>query len=162
MAASDAEFELLFREEFPAVERTVFLICHDHELARDTTQDAFVQLLRHWKKVSRYERPGAWVRRVAIRLTIQSIRRDRLRSKLERELPQVELDGPVDVDLLRAVRTLPPKQRAAVVLFYFDDLPLAEVADVVGCSQATARVHVKQARARLADLLGEEARDDVG
>ncbi len=55
---SDTEYEWLFREEFPAVMRSVFLICHDANRSQDITQDAFVQLLRHWKKVSRYERPG--------------------------------------------------------------------------------------------------------
>src|SRR6266536_1356331 len=80
---SDAEYEYLFREEFPAVMRSVFLICHDANRSQDITQDAFVQLLRHWKKVSRYDRPGAWVRRVAIRLAVDAGRRERVRALLE-------------------------------------------------------------------------------
>jgi RNA polymerase sigma-70 factor, ECF subfamily len=159
--ASDPEYEWLFRDEFPAIMRTVFLICHDHDQAQDITQDAFVELLRHWNRVSHYERPGAWVRRVAIRLTMHSLRRERLRSLLERKVTPALPMGPVDVDLLKAIRVLPPKQRAAVVLFYFEDLPLSEVADMIGCSPATARVHVQRARARLADLLGEETLEDV-
>jgi len=161
MASSDVEFDILFREEFPDVVRAVFLICHDQERARDIAQDAFVQLLRHWKKVSRYDRPGAWVRRVAIRMAIQSIRRESLRSRLEPQTSIPRTPGPVDIDLLEAIRSLPPKQRAAVVLFYFEDMPLAEVAEVIGCSHATTRVHVKQGRERLASILGEEVRDDV-
>src|SRR6266487_1774832 len=66
------EFDLLFADEFPAVMRAVYLIVHDLDRAEDITQDAFVQLLRHWKKVSRYDRPGAWVRRVAIRLAVDA------------------------------------------------------------------------------------------
>ena len=162
MGTADVEFEWLFREEFPAVLRTVFLICHDGEQARDITQEAFVQLLRHWKSVAGYERPGAWVRRVAIRLTMQSLRRERLRSVLEREVDAPVVQTPADVDLLRAIADLPPKQRAATVLFYFEDMPLADVAQVLGCSHATARVHVQRARVRLAAALGEEVSDDVG
>jgi DNA-directed RNA polymerase specialized sigma24 family protein len=71
---ADLEFDWLFAEEFPAVMRSVYLIVHDLDRAEDITQDAFVQLLRHWKKVSRYDRPGAWVRRVAIRLAVQAAR----------------------------------------------------------------------------------------
>jgi RNA polymerase sigma factor (sigma-70 family) len=156
-----AEYEWLFREEFPAVMRSVFLICHDTHRAQDITQDAFVQLLKHWEKVSRYDRPGAWVRRVAIRLTMQSLRRERLRSLLERHVEPPVHRVPVDLDVLNAIRSLPKMQRAAVVLFYFDDMPLVEVADILGCSNATARVHLHRARGRLAELLGEEALDDV-
>ncbi len=158
---SAAESEGRFRAEFPAVMRTVYLISHDGHRAQDITQDAFVQLLRHWDKVSRYERPGAWVRRVAIRLTMRAVRRDRLRSGLERDALPAELPGPVDIDVLRAIRALPRMQRAAVVLFYFEDRPVAEVADIMNCSNATARVHLHRARARLAELLGEEALEDV-
>src|SRR5436190_15165458 len=115
IGVSDAEFEWLFREESPAVLRTVFLICHDEEQARDITQEAFVQLLRHWKSVSTYERPGAWVRRVAIRQTMRSLRRERLRAVLEREVAPPVVAAHVDVDLLNAIADLPPRQRAATV-----------------------------------------------
>jgi RNA polymerase sigma factor (sigma-70 family) len=158
---TDAEYEWLFREEFPAVMRTVFLICQDVHRAQDITQDAFVQLLKHWRKVSRYERPGAWVRRVAIRLTMEFVRRERLRSQLEREIDPPTLRGPADVDVMKAISSLPRMQRGAVVLFYLEDMPLSEVADILGCSGATARVHLHRARSRLAEVLGEEVLGDV-
>jgi hypothetical protein len=60
VADADLQFDWLFADEFPAVMRAVYLIVHDLGRAEDITQDAFVQLLRHWKKVSRYDRPGAW------------------------------------------------------------------------------------------------------
>jgi RNA polymerase sigma-70 factor, ECF subfamily len=52
-------------------------------------------------------------------------------------------------------------QRAAVVLFYFEDLPLSEIASILRCSEATVRVHLHRARKRLAELLGEEVIEDV-
>lgn len=160
MAAAD--FERLFRDEFEAVLRSVYVICHDADRAQDITQDAFVQLLRHWRKVSRYDRPGAWVRRIAIRIAIQQVRRERLRSVLEREAEvPANAPRPVEMDVLDAIATLPKMQRAAVALYYLDDLPMAEVADILGCSSSTARVHVHRARVRLASLLGEEVIDDV-
>ena len=159
MVDSEAGYELLFREEYAAVLRTVFLICHDREQAQDVTQEEFVQLFRHWRKVSRYDRPGAWVRRIAIRMTMQALKRERLRSILERDMTPIPAEGPIDVDVLNAISSLPPKQRAATVLFYFGDLPLTEVAEMIGCSHATARVHVQRARTRLANVLGEEVRD---
>jgi RNA polymerase sigma factor (sigma-70 family) len=158
---TDAEYDLLFTVEFPAVMRTVYLILHDLDRAEDVVQDAFVQLLRHWKKVSRYDRPGAWVRRVAIRLAMDSMQRERMRSLLERKVEPPRMPIPADVDVLRATRDLPGMQRAAVVLFYFEDRPLAEVADMLGCTESTARVHLHRARKRLAEILAEEVTQDV-
>jgi RNA polymerase sigma-70 factor (ECF subfamily) len=65
-----------------------------------------------------------------------------------------------DVDLLNALKQLPTRQRAAVALFYYEDRPLPEVAHILGCSHAAAKVHVFNARRRLAQILGEEAADD--
>ena len=148
----DEEYDLLFTVEFPAVMRTVYLMIHDLDRAEDLTQDAFVQLLRHWKKVSRYDRPGAWVRRVAIRLAVEALRRESMRAVLERKLEPASAPVPVDVDVLRAVGNLPGMQRAAVVLYYLEDRPLAEIGDVLGCSESTARVHLHRARKHLADV----------
>jgi RNA polymerase sigma factor (sigma-70 family) len=147
-------FDEVFAAEFTAVERTVFLIGHDREMAKEVTQDAFVALLGAWRKVSRYERPGAWVRRVAIRLAVRRLRRDqsRLHAELRAlEVPDVGMSR--DLDVLTAVRSLPARQRAAVVLFYFEDRSVLEIADLMGCSPRTARVHLYRARQRLSQLL---------
>jgi RNA polymerase sigma-70 factor (ECF subfamily) len=81
---------------------------------------------------------------------------------MERDVTPPVSSAPVDMDLVNAISGLPPKQRAATVLFYYEDMPLAEVAEMLGCSHATARVHVQRARTRLASMLGEEVRGDVG
>lgn len=157
MSDPDVEFAWLFRTEYEAVVRTVYLILHDRERARDITQDAFTELLTRWKKISRYERPDAWVRRVAIRMAIRLLNRERRRPWVERQLDQATLPQPVDLDVIRAIEQLPPSQRAAIVLFYFEDRPVAEVADILGVSTGAAKVTLHRARGRLARLLGEEA-----
>jgi RNA polymerase sigma-70 factor (ECF subfamily) len=161
MNEGGAEYDLLFTIEFPAVMQTVYLILHELDRAEDITQDAFIQLFRHWTKVSRYDRPGAWVRRVAIRLAMESLRHERLRAVLERQVKPPRVLGPTDVDILPAIRELPGMQRAATVLFYFEDRPLPEIADILGCAESTVRVHLYRARKHLADVLGEEVNEDV-
>ena len=153
------EYAAFYRAEFPHVVRTSYLIVHDRQRAEDVAQEAFIQLLAHWSKVSRYQQPGAWVRRVAIRIASRSARRERLRPVLEQGTDSSPTFAPQDVDLLNAIKQLPTRQRAAVALFYFEDRPLPEVADILGCSHAAAKVHVFNARRRLADLLGEEVLD---
>jgi DNA-directed RNA polymerase specialized sigma24 family protein len=154
VADSIASFDEVFVAEFAAVERTVFLVVHDRELAKELTQDAFLALLRAWRKVSRYERPGAWVRRVAIRLAVRALRHREFRVRAERSASGPPgPTGPRDLDVWRAVGALPARQRAAVVLFYFEDRPVEDVADMLGCSPQTARVHLFRARQRLGELL---------
>jgi RNA polymerase sigma-70 factor (ECF subfamily) len=157
--AAVGDFDSMFAAEYAAVVRTVFLICHDTHLAQDITQEAFVELLRHWDKVSRYERPGAWVRRVAIRKLVKAMRRDVRRREAEVTLEPPATLEPADVDVLRAVRALPLRQRTAVVLHYFEDLSLHDVAEVLDCSPSTAGVHLHRARAKLGGLLQEVSRD---
>ncbi len=155
----DDEYAAFYRAEFPQVVRTSYLIVHDHQRAEEVAQEAFIQLLTHWRKVSKYQQPGAWVRRVAIRIASRSARRERLRPALEQTIDPAPAFAAQDVDLLNAIKQLPPRQRAAVALFYFEDRPLPEVADILGCSHAAAKVHVFNARRRLAGLLGEEVSD---
>ncbi len=161
MSDAELEYAWFFRAEFPQVARTVFLILHDRERAEDITQEAFIQLLAHWRKVSRYERPDAWVRRVAIRLAVRHQKRERVRAVLEREAVQTNPSEVRDVDLARAVGRLPMMQRATVVLFYFEDRPIAEIAHILEISDGSVKVHLHRARERLAELLGEEVGEDA-
>lgn len=161
MRDAEAEYSWFYRGEYPNVVRTVYLILHDRQRAEDTTQDAFVQLYARWNKVSRYERPDAWVRRIAIRMAIRHIKRERMRALLERESRAPSISPTVDVDLLRAMRELPVTQRVAVVLFYFEDRPIAEIEHILGTSEGAVKMALQRARHRLGELLGEEVNEDV-
>jgi RNA polymerase sigma-70 factor (ECF subfamily) len=153
---ADLEYAWFFRAEFAAVLRTVFLILHDRGRSEDVTQEAFIELFVHWRKVSRYERPEAWVRRVAIRRAVHVLGRERMRALLERDaFADAGLEVP-DVDLARAVKKLPVMQRSSVVLFYYEDQPVSDIAFILGISEGAVKVHLHRARRRLAELLGEE------
>jgi RNA polymerase sigma-70 factor (sigma-E family) len=156
-----SDFSWMFREEYPAVVRTAYLILGDRAAAEDVAQEAFIRLYVRWAKISRYERPGAWVRRVAIRLAGRARRARRITFALSED-PAAGQVVPSDPDLQRALLTLPPSQRAAVVLHYLEGRPVAEVASILGCATPTAKVHLHRARKRLGALLGEETADVVG
>ena len=157
-----AEFTRFFEMEFQVVVRTAFFILHDRQRAEDVAQEAFAQLYTRWTNVATYQRPDAWVRRVAIRMAVRTAGREHRRQDLEREVVPSAGAKPEDIDLVRAVRQLPPQQRAAVALFYFEDRPLAEIAHILDCAESTARVHLVKARRRLGELLGEEVLDADG
>ena len=155
----DAEFAMFFRTEYPGVVRTAYLVLHDREAANDVAQDAFAKILSHWGRVSRYDRPDAWVRKVAVRLAIKLARRQRLHMAPGTQAEPTTEQAPVDLDLMRAIGALPAAQRAAVVLFYFEDRPVAEVAEIMDCAASTAKVHLHRARKRLSEQLGEAVAD---
>ena len=112
---------------------------YDHELAQDIAQEAFVELQRQWAKARTYERPdlGCGDR------PAQDAARGRSRGasrKLERDsTPDTgdNVEEPPDLALGQAIRTLPPQQRAVVALYYLEDRPMEEVADLIGCSTPT-------------------------
>jgi len=162
-AEASAEFDWWFRACFSSIARTVFLVTGDRGWAEEITQDAFMKMLQHWSTVHRYERPDAWVRRVAIRMAVKQANRERMRR--ERELLAVVRDDPPplpDPDLARSVALLSPMQRAVVVLFYWEDLSVFDIARALEVSESTVKQHLFRARVRLADLLGEEVVEDVG
>lgn len=159
-----ADFDALFVDQFPKVASLVRHIVGDRSVAEEIAQDAFVQLLRHWVKVRTYDRPDLWVRRVALRQAQRERQRTWRRPGLERAASTLRLvsEQPQhDDEVLSAVKLLPPKQRAIVVLFYFEDRPIEEIADLVGCAVSTAWSQLHTARQRLALILGEEASDHV-
>lgn len=163
---AEAEFTAFFLAEYPRTVRTLYLVLHDQGHAEEIAQDAFVELLKHWTTIVDYDQPGAWLRRVAIRMAVRTVKRERTRALLERRSHRevevaAEPSGPPD-EVKAAVRALPTNQRVAIVLFYFEDQPVAEIASALGCAPATARVHLHKARKRLAAVLGEEVDDVVG
>jgi len=166
VAAGDRDHDIreIYAATYPLLVRTLWFVVHDHELAQEIAQDAFIELHRQWRKVRSYDRPDLWVRRVALRKAQRESARTARRRRVERSLrsvdaaPAVELPDP---ELRAALLTLPPMQRAVVALFYLEDRPMEEVADLLGCRPATGFVHLHRARHRLAELLSETVPEEV-
>ena len=156
------EFEWAFRSAYRPVLQTVFLVLQDRGRAEEVTQDAFVRLYERWGGAAAYEHPEAWVRKVAVRDAIRRANRERVVPVVALVDTQTAVDRLPDLDLLRAVGALPPKQRAAVALHYLEDLPVDQVAELMGVASATVRQHLFKARSKLADLLGQTLEEVVG
>jgi RNA polymerase sigma-70 factor (ECF subfamily) len=150
-ATVELDFDALFVEWYPRLVARLASAGGDLHEASDAVQDAFVQAYERWQSVGAYERPEAWIQRVALhRLIDRRRKRDRTRSLIER-LRIVPVAPPAEPsDVAAAVARLPPGQRVAVVLHYFDDLPLDAVARLCGISVGTVKSQLSDARQTLA------------
>jgi RNA polymerase sigma-70 factor (ECF subfamily) len=140
-----------YRDQSGRLWRALVGYTGDRELASDAMAEAFTRAIHHQDEIQDL---SAWVWRVSFRLAAADLRQ---RSKASGIDPD---DGTVDIeanlpDLVRALRELPPKQRLAVVLHDYADRPTREVAEILGSSSATVRVHLSRARRRLRGLLEE-------
>ncbi len=153
--------EQLFRSCAHELVRSLALM-EGRELAEDAVQEAFVQAHLRWAKVGRYDDPMGWVRRVAINRLRNGARWRRRRDALvnaigSNQAPSSLADQSTDtVALQAALRDLSPQQRAAIVLRFFDGLPVAEVAAAMTISEGTASQHLHRARTKLRTILGEQ------
>ena len=158
------DFDDFYAREYGRIVALGFALTGDRGAAEDAAQDAFLAAHREWDRIGRYDRPGAWVRRVVLnRAKTRSVRRGRESRALARFAagePAAVEDRADDPDAFwGAVRTLPARQRQCVVLHYVDDLDAAEIGAVLELAPSTVRVHLHRARARLADLLALEERE---
>lgn len=115
----------------------------------EIANEAFIRALIRWNKISRYEKPGAWVRRVGIRLAVRAKKRRWRESGELEDQPSWSPDHDLHMDLRRAILKLPRQQRAAIVLHYYEDMPVVEVADALGCREATAKTYLHRGRENL-------------
>jgi RNA polymerase sigma-70 factor (ECF subfamily) len=136
----------------------VAVACGDADLAADCVEDAFERAYVRWRKVSHYDNPVAWIRRVAINRLRDHLRREQRRARATERLwgdarISVELPEPPDDRLQRALAALPDQQRIAVSLFYVADLPVAEIAETMSLSSGAVKYHLHAGRNRLRSVL---------
>ena len=156
-------FEDYVRERSVALQRFAYLVTRHPEDARDAVQDALIGLWPRFDDVRAYGDVDAYVHRSIVNASVSRWRKTRRSTPVEapEDLPQAAASGfedeLADADAAwRLCATLPPDQRAAVVLRYWSGQSFAEIADVLGCAEATARSHVHRALTRLRTTLMED------
>jgi RNA polymerase sigma-70 factor (ECF subfamily) len=154
---------------WPRLASSLGLYCHDISVGEELAQEALARAWARWARVSRLESPEGWVYRVGLNLARSRFRRARAE---QRAFARMTSAAPADalavadaIAVRDAVATLPERQRIAVILRYFADLPAITVAEVMDCAPATVRSLTSQAIERLrsefefdAAALSEEAR----
>jgi RNA polymerase sigma-70 factor (sigma-E family) len=161
-SAAASRLDDLYLRHVAGARRLAFLLTGSREVAEDLAQDAFVRLLGRFRHLRHREAFDAYLRRTVVNLHLSRLRRLRLeRAYLERERrsvgpPGEEPDVGARQDLWAALRRLPARQRAALVLRYYQDLSERETADTLRCSVGAAKSLVARGLATLrAEMEGE-------
>jgi RNA polymerase sigma-70 factor (ECF subfamily) len=146
------QFEVFYREEYGPVVALTYALSRSRPVAEDLAQEAFVRAYRDWHRVGLRAVPGAWVRRVAINLAIGRFRRFRSEVAARARLTVPVSMEPAGVEFEAfwgEVRNLPKRQAQVVALHYVEDLPVAEIAVMLGIAEGTVKALLHQARQRL-------------
>jgi RNA polymerase sigma-70 factor (sigma-E family) len=149
------EYDDVYAALWPRLVRTAYAVSGDRGLAEDAVQTAFAKAYRSWRRISRMEAPEAYLRRMAINEVLSNRRLARHRHEVSRErLPEHSDVGgmettPAHDEMWRALAALPPRQRAVLVLRYYEDLSEQQIAEALGCRPGTVK---SQASAALASL----------
>jgi RNA polymerase sigma-70 factor (sigma-E family) len=142
-------FDACYRRLWPAMVRLAHLVCGSAAVAEEVVQDAFLGLQQRWGHV---EHPEAYVRSAVLNRARTAGRR--ARRERPGTVPEVARDLTPETDAVWDVlRRLPERQRAAVVLRFFEDRSEAEIASLLGCRPATVRSLIHRALARLQEVL---------
>lgn len=159
-AGAERSFEQFFADEYRRVVGLAVALCGRPSIAEELAQDAFVKAFGRWDRICRYDDPAAWVRRVVVNLALSSLRR---RSREVRVLARIALRREPSTELVvgdevfwSAVRDLPRREAQCVALRYLDDSSTSAIAAVLNIAESTVRVHLHNARRKLATVLSED------
>jgi len=151
----------------PSLRRTAYLMCGDWSLASDYVQDALMRVYRHWPRLGGEPEARAYARKAVVSVVIDAKRR---RSSTELPVAQVHdgVGGPdetvrgADRDLLtRCLAQVPARQRACLVLRYYDDLSVSDVAVALGISEGTVKSQTARGLQTLQAAFARETGDEL-
>ncbi|WP_433281860.1 SigE family RNA polymerase sigma factor [Micromonospora sp. CA-244673] len=157
MGDRDAAFAEYFAARSDAMRGTAYLLCGDWHRAEDLVQSAFTKLYLVWNRVSRHEVLDAYVRQILVRTFLDERRRGWWRRErvggegVERPTPPESPEN--RMVLLQALAAVAPRQRAVLVLRYWEDLSVEDTAAMLGCSAGTVKSQAARGLENLRELV---------
>lgn len=161
MSTRDQQFREFFDAEFRPLRRLAYLLTGDWGDAEDLAQEAMVRTYRAWSRITERERPAAYARTVLVNRHRSLLRRAKVEAKhaVHRHpdvAPVVDGVGEDQLVVWQALQSLPPRERAALVLRYYEDLPQSDIASLLGIPVGTVKSLTHRALGRLREVLGPE------
>jgi RNA polymerase sigma-70 factor (sigma-E family) len=166
MRDRDAAFAEYFAARSGAMRGTAYLLCGDWHRAEDLVQVTFTKLYLAWRKISRHEVIDSYTRQILVRTFISDTRRGRYRrerfSAGGTDVAAREGGSPEDrLVVLRALEQVAPRQRAVLVLRYWEDLSVEETARALKCTSGTVKSQAARGLQTLRGLLADDYQERV-
>jgi RNA polymerase sigma-70 factor (sigma-E family) len=168
MGSRDEEFVAYYRARGVELRNTAYLLCGDWHLAEDLTQITFTKLYRAWRRIERHDVLDQFARRVLLRAFLDERRRPWGRvfatgphSATLDTVTQVDAT-PGDPGIAQALQRLPKRMRAVLIMRFWADLPVDQVADLLGCSPGTVKSSTSRGLASLRTVLGTDSTSPGG
>jgi RNA polymerase sigma-70 factor (sigma-E family) len=161
-------FDGFYEREYRLLVALAYALTGSRAHAEDVAQEAMLAAYRRWDEISQLQAPHAWVRRVCSNMSVSLIRRRVVEARalltLHRRRSEVEVLEDDDATFWAEVRRLPRRQAQCIVLLYVYGCSVAEVSQVLGCSDGSVKTHLSRGRSKLAKRLGDDAvtGDDEG
>jgi len=163
-----ASFDLLYEKYRNTALHTAYLITGNHSLSEDIVQDTFVKVYLHCRELKNDSGFKAWMMQILVRTAYRSGKR------AGREVPDEEAVQKADTGgvsssleqvlaleraktIMEAVRALPIRQRSVVILYYYQEYRIAEIAKIVGCREGTVKSRLHTAKRQLRRMLKDES-----
>jgi RNA polymerase sigma-70 factor (sigma-E family) len=166
VGSRDERFTEFVRSSAPALRRTAYLMCGDWHQADDAVQDALYKLYIAWPRASRAGNLFGYARRSVVNAVVDGTRRPWRREKSIERLPEGALPDPTgDLaerdEVLAALGAIGARQRACLVLRFYDDLSVDETAEILGCSAGTVKSQTSRGLDHLRRLLATRRESEV-
>lgn len=158
----DRQIAALFDQHYDGLCDLAYLIMSDRHLAEEIVMEALLKTFTGWGRIRDKRRSDVYLKRAVVNLCRSKIRRKMIevrqnavyRRREERKAPDWDPDvHETSREVWAAVKLLPPRQRAAIVLHYVHALPESEIAEVLDCSVGTVRSQLSRARGKLQNML---------
>lgn len=157
LVVSMIDFATWYQSEYPRVVNALTLLTGDGQVSADAASEAFVRALAKWDRVSKMDRPGGWLYKVALNDARRRLRRSARDRSVAADLgwtPTTAAPIEPDHELWNAVSRLPDRTRSAVILRYVGDLTEAGIAEALGVQRGTVATMLRRAHDALAQDLG--------
>jgi RNA polymerase sigma-70 factor (sigma-E family) len=161
-AERDRQIAALFDQHFDGLCDLAYLIMGDRHMAEEIVMEALLKTFTGWGRIRDKRRSDVYLKRAVVNLCRSKIRRKVIEARQngvfhrreERKAPDWDPDvHETTREVWEAVKLLPPRQRAAIVLHYIHALPESEIAEVLDCSVGTVRSQLSRARGKLKNIL---------
>ena len=165
MMDRDTEFAEYFAARSDVIRRTAFVLCGDWHRAEDLTQTAFTRLYLAWHRVTRHEVLDGYLRQILVRAFLDERRLGWWRRVRLTDIPVEppsrppgDHDGALSdrLTVLDALAAVPPRQRAVLILRYWEDLSVTETAELLHCSEGTVKSQAARGLRTMRDLIGTD------